>query len=76
MAQNAETCPVYQIRLAGEMDSAWASWLNGLSIRMESTQPAVTSITGEVVDQTRLRGILNQLWDLNRTILSVIRLEE
>ena len=76
MTQNPQAQPVYQIRLAGEIDPAWAAWLNGFTIQQESVQPAVTCLTGEIVDQARLRGILNQLWDLNRTILSVIRLEE
>jgi hypothetical protein len=34
----------------------------------------VTALTG-LVDQAALRGILNRIWDLNLTVLSVISTE-
>jgi len=33
----------------------------------------MTTLTGTVEDQSALRGILNQLWDLNLTLISVRR---
>jgi hypothetical protein len=35
----------------------------------------VTLLTGRVEDQATLRGILNRLWDLNLTVLSVIQID-
>jgi len=32
-------------------------------------------MTGAVIDQAKLRGIINKLWDLNLTLISVNRVE-
>ena len=66
---------VYQIRIQGKIDVRWSSWLNGMTILQESEEPPVTRICGAVIDQAKLRGIINQLWDLNLTLISVNRLE-
>ncbi len=66
---------VYQIRVQGRIDTQWSTWLNGMSIVQESEEPPVTRINGGVVDQAKLRGIINQLWDLNLTLISVNRME-
>ena len=36
----------------------------------------LTVLAGPVADQAALRGILNRLWDLNLTLISVIRVEQ
>lgn len=68
---------VYQIKVQGNVDPSWSDWFNGLDITKETSQDAhsITTFTGTVGDQATLRGILNRLWDLNLTILSVIRVE-
>jgi hypothetical protein len=66
---------VYHIRVQGRIDAQWTSWLNGMSITQECEVPAVTRISGRVIDQAKLRGIINQLWDLNLTLISVNRVE-
>ena len=66
---------VYQIRVQGRIDTQWSIWLNGMSIVQESEEPPVTRISGGVIDQAKLRGIINQLWDLNLTLISVNRME-
>jgi hypothetical protein len=38
--------------------------------------PTNTVLTGEVRDQSALRGILTRIWDLGLTLLSVVRLDE
>jgi len=68
---------IYQIKVQGEVDPSWSDWFNELHI---STEPgddcaAVTTLRGDVCDQSGLRGILNRLWDLNLTVLSVLRLD-
>jgi hypothetical protein len=66
---------VYQIRVQGRIEAQWTSWLNGMTITQESEEPPVSRISGRVIDQAKLRGIINQLWDLNLTLISVNRLE-
>jgi hypothetical protein len=64
----------YQIIVQGQVDPSWSEWFNGMEVSSE-TSCHITTITGHVTDQAALRGILNHLWDLNLTILSVIQLE-
>jgi len=63
----------YQIRVQGRIEAQWSTWLNGMTIIPESEEPPVTRISGVVIDQAKLRGIINQLWDLNLTLISVNR---
>ncbi len=72
--RTTEEC-IYQILVQGRISSEWSAWLNGMSILQESNDPPVTQITGRVVDQSQLRGILNKIWDLNLTLVSVKRIE-
>ena len=66
---------VYQIRIQGRLSEQWSTWLNGMAVVLESEQPPVTKMTGAVIDQAKLRGIINKLWDLNLTLISVNRVE-
>ena len=66
---------VYQIRVQGMVNEQWSCWLNEMNIIQESEEPPVTRISGAVIDQARLRGIVNRLWDLNLTLISVIRVD-
>lgn len=67
----------YRITVQGRLDESWSRWLSGLTIECASTDDSVvTTLTGPVVDQSALRGILNKLWDLNLTLFSVTRLEK
>ena len=67
----------YQIKVQGNVDPSWSDWFNGMEVSAETGPKAgsVTIFIGPVEDQAALRGILNHLWDLNLTILSVIQLE-
>jgi hypothetical protein len=76
MPQKSETEElVYQIRVQGRISDQWSTWLNGMTILQESEEPPVTIISGKIIDQAKLRGILNQLWDLNLTLISIRQLE-
>jgi hypothetical protein len=63
----------YQIRVQGWVGERWSGYLNGMTIVRESAPDGtpVTILTGTVPDQAALRGALNQLWDLNLTLISV-----
>ncbi len=64
---------VYQIRIEGHLGRAWSGWFAGLSIALEDNGD--TLLTGEVVDQAALHGLLKQVRDLGVPLVSVNRLE-
>jgi hypothetical protein len=66
----------YCIEIEGRLDPRWSSWFNGLTITVEGRGPFVTTLTGAVPDQASLRGILNKIWDLNLSLISVNRLDK
>jgi hypothetical protein len=64
---------VYQIRVQGRLDKRRSDWFEGMAMGLEraSDDTLITTLTGPVADQARLRGILSKLWDLNLTLVSV-----
>ncbi len=71
MSQAAAHSYHYQITLDGCLDDRWREWFSGFIM---TTQDNVTLLTGEVADQAALRGVLNQIWDFNLTVIAVERL--
>ncbi len=69
---------VYRIRVKGNLDASWSSRLNGMQIvRDENIKSKnVTILFGYLSDQAALSGVLNSLYDLGLTILSVECLNE
>jgi len=72
----AEAQTTYQIKVKGRLDERWSDWFNEMAIEIESDDPPVTRLTGLVIDQARLRGIVSKLWDLNLTVVAVTALAE
>ena len=66
--------PVYQIRIKEQLGQHWSAWFGGLMITTEAN--GETAITGEVVDQAALHGLLSKVRDLQLTLLSVYPLEK
>ena len=71
--QTPVSSTLYHITVLDRLEEKWADWLNG---RVEGIKPADernnrTLIIVLVPDQAGLRGILNKLWDLNLTLISV-----
>jgi hypothetical protein len=66
---------IYQIKVQGCLDPNWSDWFNEMEITNDTKTDShsITIFEGVVEDQATLRGILNHIWDLNLTILSVIR---
>jgi hypothetical protein len=62
----------YQIKVQEQLDEKWSDWFNGMTIAFES---GITTLTGTVADQAKLRGMLSKIWDLNLTVVSVTRIE-
>jgi hypothetical protein len=59
----------YRIRILGHLDPVWSAWFDGLDIVLQAD--ATTTISGRVVDQAELFGLLARLRDLGATLLSV-----
>jgi hypothetical protein len=64
---------VYQIRVKGHLDRQWTDWFGSLSITLEDN--GETLLTGHVVDQAALHGLLRKVRDLGVPLLSVSRAE-
>jgi hypothetical protein len=71
---NRRRSAIYHITVQGELDVAWQEWFSGMAITTDHNKDGVvTTLEGSVADQAALRGILNKLWDLNLTVISVRR---
>ena len=64
---------LYEIRIKGHLDDRWADWFEGLTITLEDNGD--TLLTGPVVDQAALHGLLRKVRDLSIPLLSVNRVE-
>jgi hypothetical protein len=68
-----EQSPLYQIRIKGHLGRQWTDWFGGLTLTLEDNGD--TLLTGPVVDQAALHGLLRQVRDLGMPLLSVTRVE-
>ena len=61
----------YEFRIKGHLDDRWAAWFEGLTLTREDN--GETLLTGPVVDQAALHGLLRKVRDLGMPLLSVTR---
>jgi hypothetical protein len=59
----------YKIRVKGHLDGRWSEWFDGLQIT--NLEDGVTVLSGEIVDQAVLHGVLNKVRNLNLPLISV-----
>jgi len=64
---------IYQIRIKGHLGPQWTDWFEGLTITLEDNGD--TLLTGSVIDQAALHGLLKKVRDLGMPLLSVNRIE-
>jgi hypothetical protein len=64
---------VYQIRIKGHLGRQWTDWFEGLTITLEDN--GETLLTGSVVDQAALHGVLKKVRDLAMPLISVMRVK-
>jgi hypothetical protein len=64
----------YEIRVKGSLQKHWVSWFEGLEIHHETDDETVLS--GLVVDQAALHGILMKIRDLGLPLVAVKRVDD
>jgi hypothetical protein len=64
---------LYEIRIKGHLDDRWSDWFGGLTITLE--KDGNTLLTGPVVDQAALHGLLKKVRDLGMPLVSVSPVE-
>ena len=64
---------VYQIRIKGHLGRQWTDWFGDLTITLEDN--GETLLTGSVVDQAALHGLLKKVRDVAMPLLSVNRVK-
>ncbi len=63
----------YEIRIKGHLADRWVDWFGGLTITLEDNGD--TLLTGPVIDQAALFGLLRKVRDLGMPLISVICVE-
>ena len=66
---DADQPTVYEIRLKGQLDDQWTDWFGGLVITLQRNGD--TLLSGPVVDQAALHGLLRKVRDLGIPLLSI-----
>ncbi len=64
---------IYQIRLKGHLEHQWTDWFGDMSMTLDDNGD--TLLTGPVVDQAALHGLLRKVRDFGMPLLSVNRVE-
>ena len=59
----------YEIHVKGQLDESWSDWLEGLEVKLSDNGEMI--LFGHVRDQAALMGILNKIYRLNLSLLSV-----
>lgn len=72
-ANNTNLPRVYQIRLKGHLGSQWTDWFEGMTITLEEN--GETLLSGQVIDQAALHGLLKKVRDLGMPLVSVSPVE-
>lgn len=66
--------PQIQIRVKGQIDERWSEWLDDLTIT--HTEEGETVLTGSILDQSALYGLIAKLRDLGLPLLAMNSVEE
>ena len=60
---------VYEIRVKGHLDGHWSEWFDELTIT--NLENGEAELSGEIVDQAALHGVLSKVRDLNLPLIAV-----
>jgi hypothetical protein len=72
--KKADQKTAYRIRVKGVADYSLTDWLGDIKVLQK--EKGETLLVGRFADQAALRGFLDQVWNLNFTLLSVQRMED
>jgi hypothetical protein len=64
---------IYQIRIKGHLGHEWTDWFEGLTVTLEDD--GTTLLTGLVIDQAALHGLLKKVRDLGMPLVSACPVE-
>ena len=64
---------VYEVRVKGHLDGRWSEWFEGLTIF--NVEDGIAVLSGEIVDQSALHGILAKVHDLGLPLIAVSRVK-
>jgi hypothetical protein len=64
---------VYQIRIKGHLGHQWAGWFEGMTITLEDNGD--TFLTGPVIDQAALHGLLKRVRDIGLSLISLTQIQ-
>lgn len=64
---------IYQIKVKGHLDSQWSDWFDNLTVT--TNEDGTTYLTGLVVDDAVLHGLLKKVRDSGMRLLAVNRIE-
>lgn len=70
--RDAPVSETYELRVQGHLDDRWSDWLGGLAVRRQAD--GTTVLTGPIVDQAGLHGVITRIRDLGMPLLSVQRI--
>jgi len=70
---NANEPAFYEIRISGQLDEQWSAWFDQMTLTRINNGDSL--ITGQVIDQAALHGLLRKVRDLGLSLISVNRLQ-
>ena len=73
MESEHERREIYQIVIKGHLNSEWSEWFDGLTITLVDN--GATILSGPIIDQTALHGVLIKIRDLGLPLLSLTRID-
>jgi hypothetical protein len=71
---NGSQAATFEIHVKGQLDESWSDWLEGMEVQLVDNGEMV--LCGRIGDQAALMGILNKLYRLNLTLLSISRVNQ
>jgi len=66
---------IYQLKVEGNLDKQRISEMTGMNIS-EATEGRLWTLTGSFQDQSSLNGLINTLYHMRLSVISIVRVSE
>jgi hypothetical protein len=68
---------IYRIKVRGWLSKQWSDWFDGMTIthELENDGPPVSTLTGPIIDQAALFGLLHKIYNMGLTLIAVNSVE-